>query len=68
MKHLIPILGAALLASPVAPTGCETVRLGVTYNGKYGDYTVSRNVTNGRGEWDVLISADGKRIVPLHSR
>ncbi len=65
-RILLPFLGAAMLASPVAPTGCETVNFGVAYQGNYGTYQVSRAVVGGHGRWDVLVTADGKRILPLH--
>ena len=67
MNHRLAIL-VALLASAFALlfSGCEAVNVGVAYQGKYGTYTVMRRTTQGVTDWNVLVSSDGKRIVPLH--
>jgi len=45
---------------------CETVRVGVSYQGQYANYSAMRTVSGGKPSWDVLVSSDGKRIMPLH--
>lgn len=57
-----PLITAALLLYG----GCETVNFGVSYQGQYGTYTATRRMDyKGPAHWDVLVSADGKRIVPF---
>ena len=49
--------------------GCATVSVGVEYQGQYGTYSATRKIDRNTGQpaqWDILISADGKQIHPLH--
>lgn len=62
-SKLVALGGAAAMLL----SGCGTpVKIGATYHGQYGDYTVTRQVSGeGPAQWDVLIGLDGKRIVPF---
>lgn len=65
MKSVFILLGIAALASPVAPQGCATVGVGVTYKGQHGDYQIMRTIEDGKPpRWDVLVGIDGKTIIP----
>ena len=67
MKLFFLLFGVAVMASPVAPQGCATVAVGVSYEGRYGTYTAKRSLNSGQpAHWDILVSADGKEIKPLH--
>ncbi len=65
MKRLIPILGAALVASPIAPTGCETTA-SLNYRGQYADYGASYDFT--RRQLNLSATSDAKRIRPSAQR
>lgn len=66
MKTLLVLCGVAALASPIAPLGCATVGVGVTYKGKHGDYQLIRTSVAGQPpRWDVLVDVNGKAVVPF---
>jgi len=66
---ILMLFGVAAMTTPVMPRGCATVNVGIQYEGQYGTYSATRRVDRNSGQpaaWDILISADGKRIMPLH--
>jgi hypothetical protein len=64
-RHLLPILGAAIIASPVAPQGCATVSVGVKYEGEYADYGAAYTLNNGRRDLALTVESDSKTIKEL---
>lgn len=64
-RILLPILGAAMMASPVAPQGCATVSIGVKYQGEYADYGAAYVIDNGRRNLELNVESDSKTIKAL---
>lgn len=69
-KNLLILFGVTALASPVAPRGCATVSVGLSWRDEHGTTaSVTRSIDRNSGRpahWDILVSGDGKQIKPLH--
>lgn len=62
--RILTLLGVAALATPLAPRGCASLNIGISYDGQYGTYTATRRSAPGEpASYDVRMTVDGKRVI-----